>query len=67
MLIHDNCGKELRSRILNCKDAAEVWESLKSMYGPQRSRLLEMLGEFVSYVLEAGKRVLDMAEDLDNL
>ncbi|KFZ18150.1 hypothetical protein V501_01344 [Pseudogymnoascus sp. VKM F-4519 (FW-2642)] len=67
VLIQDHCSKEIRSRILNCKDAAEAWEELKSTYGPQLSRLPDMLGEFVSYVPQAGKRVSDMAEDLAKL
>jgi hypothetical protein len=67
VLIQDHCSKEIRSRILNCKDAAEAWEKLKSTYGPQLSRPPDMLGEFVSYVPQAGKRVSDMAEDLAKL
>ncbi|KFY80503.1 hypothetical protein V499_00681 [Pseudogymnoascus sp. VKM F-103] len=67
VLIQDHCSKEIRSRILNCKDAAEAWEELKSTYGPQLSRPPDMLGEFVSYVPQAGKRVSDMAEDLAKL
>ncbi|OBT88787.1 hypothetical protein VE02_03120 [Pseudogymnoascus sp. 03VT05] len=61
------CAPSPLNRILSCDTAAACWEKLKREYGPRLSWLPNMLNAFVSYAPSAGKGVLDMATDLNNL
>ncbi|OBT66620.1 hypothetical protein VE03_03940 [Pseudogymnoascus sp. 23342-1-I1] len=53
--------------IISLTSASACWETLKDMYGPSLRRLPDMLEAFMSYAPPAGKRVLDMATDLNHL
>lgn len=66
-IIMSLCAPEPLGLILYCDSAAACWETLKRFYGPHISRLPRMLEEFASYAPRAGREVLDMATDLDNL
>ncbi|KAL5346844.1 hypothetical protein ACLOAV_007987 [Pseudogymnoascus australis] len=59
------CDPRPLQHILYLESAAARWERPREVYGPQRSRLPDMLGEFVSYAPRSQKsRVMSMANDL---